>query len=70
MKTIKKLLGWAILWAVAIFAINYVLANFHHVLVFGLVVGTGVFLYVKLTSKKVSPTTKRLKRFLAQKLSK
>ena len=70
MNTIKKLLGWVILWAVAIFASNFILTDFHHVLVFALIISAGVFLFVKLTSKKAGPTTKRIKRFLARKLSK
>lgn len=70
MKTIKKILGWVILAAVALFAVNFILSDIHHVVMFALIVGGGVFAFVKLTSAKAGPTTRRVKRFLAQKLSK
>ena len=70
MKTIKKILGWVILTAVALFAVNFVLSHIHHVVIFALIVSGGVFAFVKLTNAKAGPTTRRVKRFLAQKLSK
>lgn len=70
MKVMKKLLGWAIAFAVAVFVFDFIITNFHHVLVFAVIVFAGVFAFVKLTGAKQGATTRRIKRFLIRKFSK
>lgn len=70
MNVMKKLLGWVILFAVAVFVFDFAITNVHHLVVFAVIVFVGVFAFVKLTGAKQGPLTRRVKRFLVRKFSK
>lgn len=70
MNVMKKLLGWVILFAVAVFVFDFAISNVHHLVVFAVIVFVGVFGFVKLTGAKQGPLTRRVKRFLVRKFSK